>query len=124
MPTCPYCGSECVIRDSECIYGRSYGMALVCSRYPQCDSYVGCHRGTSRPLGTPANATLRAARNEAHRLFDPMWKQRGMKRKEAYAWLAAKLGIPFDACHIAMFDLEACRRVVEVCKIAVKEPVA
>lgn len=116
---CPHCGSPCVIRDSAVIYGKSYGKALICSRFPQCDSYVGCHKESGVPLGTPANTALRAARMDAHAAFDPIWKKGNVRRKAAYAWLATKLGIDVDHCHIAMMDLETCRRVVEICKEAV-----
>lgn len=34
-----------------------------------------------------------------------------------YAWLANELGIPKARCHIAMFDVETCKQVVEVCRL-------
>jgi hypothetical protein len=82
-----------------------------------CGAYVGCHPGTDRPLGRLANAELRKAKSEAHAAFDPKW-QRGKwaPRWRAYTKLAALLGIPSEDCHIGMFDIEQCKRVVEVCK--------
>lgn len=38
-----------------------------------------------------------------------------MKRRAGYRWLAARLGIPEDQCHIGMFDVAMCRRVIEIC---------
>ncbi len=35
--------------------------------------------------------------------------------KEAYAWLAAALGLHVDQCHIGMFDLATCERVMKLC---------
>jgi hypothetical protein len=79
-----------------------------------CDAYVGTHHKTGRPLGTLANAELRAARKRAHAAFDPSWKQTVLSRSDAYAVLAVKLGIDYDVCHIGMFDLETCQKVIEL----------
>jgi hypothetical protein len=38
-----------------------------------------------------------------------------MKRHEAYGWLANQLGLSRDDCHIGMFDVAQCERVVRVC---------
>lgn len=114
---CPYCGTPAVLVDSRVIYGTSYGRAWACGRYPECDAYVGCHQGTDRPKGTLADAALRRARKAAHAAFDPLWQRRGggNRRSVAYAWLARQLGLGVDDCHMGLFDLETCRRVVEVC---------
>jgi ssDNA-binding Zn-finger/Zn-ribbon topoisomerase 1 len=113
---CPYCGSSVVKRSSRLIYRRSYGWLWVCSRYPECDAYVGCHKGTDKPLGRLANATLRRRKMEAHAAFDPLWQAGEMKRSEAYAWLAKQLGIPAKRCHIGEFDVDTCNLVVQVCE--------
>ena len=111
-PLCPYCGATSVLIDSGKIYSRSYGWAWKC---PTCVGvYVGCHRGTTRPLGRLADAELRAAKMEAHRFFDRLWKSGRMRRTDAYAWLAGALGISNAECHIGMFDVERCRRVVQI----------
>ena len=117
-PRCPYCGEEAVLKDSKVIYRRSYGMAWICWNYPQCDAYVGCHKGTDKPLGRLANKELREAKKAAHAAFDPLWlkaKDRRGERHKAYAWLAESLGIERDDCHIGMFDVETCKRVVALC---------
>lgn len=80
-----------------------------------CHAYVGCHPGTDRPLGRVANAELRRAKQRAHASFDPIWKNGHASRKKAYAVLAEKLGIPVEDCHIGMFDVEMCERVVSIC---------
>lgn len=112
-PPCPYCGRSTSIRDSSVIYGHSYGLALICDGYPECDAYVGTHKKDGRPLGTLANAELRKARNAAHAVLDPLWRDGHMRRNEAYAWLAKVLDIDRTAAHIAMFSEEQCRQVVE-----------
>lgn len=50
---CPYCGSPVVYRSADGIYrDNSKGtMLYVCSRYPECDSYVRAHTGTNIPVG-------------------------------------------------------------------------
>ncbi len=115
-PICPYCGSPAELRDSSVIYGRSYGPAWICASFPKCDSYCGCHKGTTKPLGRLANRELREAKKAAHAAFDRLWKSGAMRRKDAYRWLADNLGISTDACHIGEFDVPLCRRVVELVK--------
>lgn len=39
-----------------------------------------------------------------------------MSRHEAYAWLAEKLQIDSNKCHIGMFDENQCLAVINVCK--------
>lgn len=112
---CPYCGGATRLVDSAVIYGRSYGQAWVCERYPECDAYVGCHKGTDKPLGRLANAALRQAKQQAHAAFDPLWQSGAMTRAAAYEWLAAQVGVDVEDCHIGFFDLAQCARVVMVC---------
>jgi hypothetical protein len=81
-----------------------------------CNAYVGCHPGTSTPLGNLANAELRRARNIVHSVFDPLWKGRKMTRSAAYQWLASQLDIPVEKCHIAMFDISQCRSAWRACQ--------
>lgn len=71
------------------------------------------------PLGRLANKELRDAKMLAHTYFDPIWKDGVMRRQKAYEWLAKRLNIPREECHIGMMDMERCRRVVEVCKARV-----
>lgn len=117
---CPYCGAEVVLRDATYIYHNSkssqWGKMWVCSNFPKCNAYVGCHKGTTIPLGRLANERLRTLKTEAHRQFDPIWKSGLMSRKEAYRWLADMLHIPTDECHIGMFDIKMCQRVIHLCK--------
>lgn len=115
---CPYCGANVILKDSKYIYhnNKDYSKMWVCSRYPKCDSYVGCHKGTTIPLGRLADANLRKSKSEAHTYFDPIWKYGFLSRKEAYEWLSVMLDIPLDSCHIGMFDVNICNEVVELCK--------
>lgn len=110
---CDYCGRRAEYVDSKIIYGKSYGMIYLCRN---CMAYVGVHKGTDKPLGRLANAELRRWKKEAHAAFDPLW-QRGRfrgRRNDAYRWLAEQMGIPVEETHIGMFDVEQCRRAIQI----------
>jgi len=121
-PTCPYCGKKAELVSSVKVYGRDHGNLWIC--HP-CQAWVGVHKndGLNRPLGRLANAELRQWKRAAHRAFDPLWQRKierdgcskSQARKAGYTWLAAELGIQFDKCHIGMFDVDLCEKVVEVC---------
>lgn len=114
MDNCPYCGSTVSLRDSAIVYGKSYGLMLICDEFPYCDAYVGVHKHNHKPLGRLANKELRYWKKLAHAAFDPIWKEQDISRTDAYAWLAEALGIEPDACHIGMFDVAECREVVRL----------
>lgn len=118
---CPYCGAEVELKEAQFIYpnnwkSKNWGKMWVCSNYPECDSYVGCHKGTTIPLGRLANAKLRTLKKEAHKQFDPIWKSGLMSRGGAYRWLADMLRIDLKDCHIGMFDIGLCRKVIWLCR--------
>jgi hypothetical protein len=118
------------LRSSESLYhGRDYGPVYACL---PCQAWVGCHRGTTQPLGRLADAELRRAKMDAHQAFDRTWRalharrqadepQCTLRRTRAsrYRRLAELLGIPPRDCHIGMFDVETCRRVVALCAAGV-----
>lgn len=113
---CDYCGRGTELVGGDVIYPHRKDLArLKFYRCAPCDAYVGTHKGTVKPLGRVANATLRTLKQQAHVAFDPMWRDSKMSRSEAYIWLASKLGIPRKKCHIGMFDEATCERVIEVC---------
>lgn len=142
---CPYCFTPARLTDSSEVYnGRSYGPVYVCGRYPECDAYVGVHKGTGEPLGRLADARLRKAKVQAHKAFDPLWRNaprmydlpddpqerkkavtriKGVARNRAYRWLAMKLGIRADDCHIGFMNIMECKRVAQVCRNASPEQI-
>jgi hypothetical protein len=115
-PPCPFCGSPTDIRCDSVVYGVRWGDVLICTRFPECDSYVGVHAGTDRPKGTLADRPTREARKEAHKSFDRVWRSGEMSRTAAYRWLARQLGMDKDECHIGMMTVDDCRRVIEACR--------
>jgi hypothetical protein len=114
-PRCPYCRKHSVLVSGEVIYPHRPDLKkrkfYHCA---PCDAYVGTHSKTGKPLGTLANAQLRSARSRAHDHFDRTWREGIYNRSEAYAVLATRLGIPFKNCHIGLFDLDTCRKVIEL----------
>ena len=111
---CAYCKQPTDFIDSAVIYnGRSFGMVYACL---PCRAWVGVHHGNTRDAyGRVANKELRLAKNDAHRAFDRIWREKHMGRGKAYKWLGKQLGIPKDYCHIGYFGVDTCKRVVEVC---------
>lgn len=100
---------------------RDFGWVWGCR---QCEAWVGVHKGTSKALGRLANAELRKYKKQAHKYFDWLWQQK-MKRQNlpknvartaGYEWLAKELDIEKRYCHIGMFDVDDCKRVIELCK--------
>lgn len=97
-------------------------------RCAPCQAWCGCHPGSSRPLGVPATADLRKARQMLHNdRLDPLWKTAietvgytpedpraraiitNTARSRVYEFLAWKLGIDREDCHTALFDIATCR---------------
>lgn len=87
-------------------------------RCAPCDTRVGVHPD-GRPLGPLAGAHLRALRIEAHDLFDRFWAdkptswERRRSRDAAYVWLAKRLGISRDECHIGLTNEDECQQIID-----------
>jgi hypothetical protein len=124
LPTptrCPNCGSKVEIICNSRIYGKKYGKwpwTFQCVS-EKCNSYVGMHPFTNIPLGTLADTKTRQARKRAKAVFNPLWQNGPMSRKEAYQWLASALNIvDYENCHIGWFDVMTCDRIVDVITMA------
>ena len=112
---CSYCSCHSKLVSGSAIYKNRPDLDdLKFYLCKPCDAYVGVHKGTVKPLGRLANAELRKAKMAAHARFDPLWKSGTMKRKEAYKHLADLLGIHPSDCHIGMFDVDMCKKVLVV----------
>ena len=109
---CNYCGNpaECVTLRQ--LYGSKFPLNKWAWRCRPCCASVGCHGLTKTPLGTLAKEPLRRARNAAHAVFDPLWKQGYYSRANAYQLLADDMDMPAGDCHIANFNEDQCARVV------------
>ena len=118
-PICNYCGEFSIQVDGAKIYPHRSDLNNLTFWY--CDNghdsaYVGCHKGTTNPLGRLADADLRKAKSLAHQAFDTLWKNGYFEsRKSAYKWLSMKMGIPASETHIGMFDESQCDEVIGHC---------
>lgn len=121
---CSECGRPAGLVEGSLIYPHRPDLARRSYwRCCACGAYVGCHKGTQQPLGTPCGPVTRAARSAAHEVFDPLWRAKmrrdGVPKHEArdagYRWLAAQLGLDLNDCHIGLMDAATARRVVDLC---------
>lgn len=113
---CPYCGADAVPTTGRHVYPKRPDLAslrfIACTK---CDARVGCHRHNGRPLGTLANAELRALRARCHNIFDGIWRAaperiREYVRRGAYVWLSCELGV--QAAHFGHMDEAQARRAL------------
>ena len=114
---CQYDNAEVVLfMDSSFLYhGHDYGPVWVCT---ECKAYVGCHPGTTVPLGSVANAELRLLRKQCHQQFDKMWKHQGCSRLRAYEILSRMMRI--DNPHIGEFNIEQCQRLLSILRNSIQ----
>lgn len=114
-PTCPYCSNQSVQVGGLKLYPHRKDLEektfYLCE---PCDAFVGTHKGTNKPLGTLANKALREIRKLAHATFDPLWKDGTYSRGEAYRKLAKGMALAREECHIAMFDIQQCKIVIQL----------
>ena len=118
--TCECCGSskvECVHHDE--VYGREYGEWPWMLRCETCEATVGLHPFTNIPLGTLATKVMRKARIAAKEAFYAAMTAKGLTKDEGYAWLTKTLELKSaKECHIGLFGVEQCKKVVQVCNLA------
>lgn len=116
------CGKPAVLTTGKEVYPHRADLAekpfYICR---PCGAHVGCHPGTTRPLGRLANPQLRLLRMKVHDALDPHWKalkgktrKLGQVRRGVYQRLASGMNIPERECHVGMFDETQCTRALEV----------
>lgn len=114
---CSYCNKGAKLVQGDEIYP---GRAKTANNYfwecLPCGAYIACHPFTKTARGTLANFQTRAARQVAHKVFDPFWICYKWTRTDAYLALARVLKIPLKQCHIAEFNEEQCKKVVRICE--------
>lgn len=114
---CPYCNQKARLVNGRKIHPNKphlgYLQYYLCQ---PCDAYIGTYskgKLKGEPLGRLATAELRAAKTQAHAVFNKLWDTHN-GRTNAYEWLANLLGIPKDDCHISKLDIDQCLRVIEL----------
>ena len=117
---CRYCGGLIRLVPAADVYGSSTERLGMQNEYlyqcQNCNARVGCHKGTTRPLGDVANEILRLKRIEAHQVFDAYWQKMHISRTKAYQWLARELKLPEEDTHIGGFEIDTCQRVIDLCR--------
>lgn len=118
---CRYCGGIVRLVPARMIYGAEAAKRLKLEREmiyqcQNCNARVGCHKGTTCPLGNLANEVLRLKRMETHQVYDAFWKRSGMTRTQAYKWLAEQMNLTEDRAHIGSFEMDQCQMVIELCR--------
>lgn len=53
---------------------------------------------------------------EVHKIIDPLWKSGKIKRQSVYKMLADKMGLDRTKTHVGMFDVDECKKAIEVMK--------
>lgn len=118
---CNICGGHVVFTTNATIYGKEYGSGK-CYLCENCGAYTGTHRPRPREaLGLLADESMRKGKVACHDLFDAMWKGKKKaqkKRKDLYAWLADRMGVPVEECHFGYFDIHQLRRAYRILLVA------
>ena len=121
--SCVECGRQGVLTDGDRVYPHRPDLHDRSFYVCPCGARVGCHKGTTDPLGRPCGPATARARNAAHAAFDPLWKTKiaqGFKKREArgagYLWLAREMGLAPPDCHISHFDRAQALQVVAIVK--------
>jgi len=74
-PACTHCDTPAQLVDGSQVYPHRQDLVARLFWRCGCGAYVGTHKGSDRPLGTPANAQLRDARMKLHnQMVDPLWQ--------------------------------------------------
>jgi hypothetical protein len=132
-PICPNCQRAARLTTGAEIYSNRFDLyEKFIWKCDGCEAYVGCHGDTKKPLGFPANKSLRDKRMKVHSVIDPIWQRAsetscyGPKDTDAkeiimraahhrvYGYLAEKMGIERKQCHTAMFTMEQCDRAIAI----------
>lgn len=112
---CDICGQRTKLCTNVEIYGRPVGeweWIVLCTN-PRCGAYVSTKPGTDKAIGQMATQATKRARIQAHETFDALWSNK-KQRSLAYAWLAEKMNLPLNRCHIAQFDYQQCQIVIQL----------
>lgn len=113
---CTYCGNKAQLRKGALMPFSSTPTTenkyyWICS---PCNEWVGCHKNSGRPLGTPAKENLRILRAQVRKLFDSYQQKTNISRNEANRWLSRKLNCRIHECHIGYFNESMCNRASEI----------
>jgi hypothetical protein len=80
-----------------------------------CGNYVGCHyktRNPTKPLGCIPTAEIKNARQEIHKILDPIWRSGRMARRAVYAEISDQIGWNYHTAKIR--SIEEARKVYRI----------
>ena len=101
---CMHLKVEARLTDGAEIYPHRPDLAsLPFWKCDACGNYVGCHHKTknrTQPLGCIPTTEIKKARQQIHRLLDPIWKSKRISRKQVYAKLTEELGWKYHTANI------------------------
>lgn len=79
-----------------------------------CGASVGCHKGTTKPLGFLATPEVKKWRKIIHGILDPLWHTRRIPRGKAYAYISHRLGRTYHTAEI--YSVEEAKQIYEIVK--------
>lgn len=119
---CPDCSGDLVlIRKPKKWKGPSKWAYACENRSKGCRATCTAHPDGS-PAAVPAPRAVRKARSEAHVAFDVLWqencpiKRQVRFRNICYAYIADKMVIPYEECHIGMMGIERLKEFTRISK--------
>ncbi len=113
---CLFCSGNVHVATHQQVYGRDYSDWPYVYLCQGCGAYVGLHPFTAIPLGTLADKATRQARKSCKTPFENIWRSGHMSRSQAYGWLAAKMEIPTEQCHLGWLDIKQCQQAKQICE--------
>ncbi len=72
-----------------------------------CGNFVGCHHKTdnrTRPLGVIPTPDIKKARQEIHKILDPLWKDGGITRSKVYKLITERIGWKYHTAKIRSIE--------------------
>lgn len=114
---CCACGEkvEATLVAGAVVYPRRPDLSgLNFWRCGTCKNFIGCHKGTTRPLGIIPTPELKKARMAIHALIDPWWKGGRIKRSDLYERMSQELGWKYHTACIR--DVEEARKVYSIAR--------
>jgi ssDNA-binding Zn-finger/Zn-ribbon topoisomerase 1 len=112
---CGECGSPMILkRTRKHLYESGLPrMFYSCSRFPICRGTCGAYPDGS-PAGVPANTETKAQRRVTYETLEAFRISRKWNKRGMYSWLAKRLKMERDKCHVTNFDIETCKKVLAV----------
>jgi hypothetical protein len=117
---CTGCNADVVARltDGTEMYPHREDLAAmpfwVCDT---CGAFVGTHHKTNdrlKPLGFLATPEVKRWRMIIHKILDPLWREKKIKRGKAYAHISNKIGRTYHTGEI--YSVEDGRHIYQIVK--------